>query len=207
MSIKERFRNFIWGEPLEDLVIDLKMYSKDIARTRDMYKQRSETLWESSKERLVKGDEARAKMFLQQYQKSDSAAVSLDMFVITMENLVFDLGFVTSVEDMGKVLGKVSKTLGKLNLLQVRGSTRVMDRVNRQMGKIGLNTKRIFDSLKDYEPFNVEEAPPKSLDKLMDKLVSEVIAEGPAMGLTDAKVAELQKKRESLKSGGLEDKK
>ncbi|MCW4006385.1 MAG: hypothetical protein NWF04_07315 [Candidatus Bathyarchaeota archaeon] len=205
MPITEKFRNFIWGQPLEDLVIDLKMYSKEIARTRDKYKQRASTLYDQAKDCIVKGDDYRAKMYAQQHLSADRTAFSLDMFVINMENLIFDLSNAQSVENIGLSLGKISKSLDKLNLLKTRGVGQVMGKVGQQMEKIGFKTGQIFDQLKDYEPFSVEPTTGKDLDKVMDKMVSEVIAEGPASGLPEAKLSELQQRRQSLKGQSAED--
>jgi len=199
MSIREKIRNKIWGPPLEDLIIDLSMYNKEIARTRDKYKERSKTLYEQAKECLIKGDDHRAKMYAQQHLNTDRTAFALDMFVINMENLIFDLRNAKTVEEIGINLGRISKCLGKLNLLKTRGVSQIIGKVTAQMNKIGLKTGSIMDQLRDYEPFSVEPVSARDLDKLMDKMVSEVIAEGPAMGLPEAKLAELQKKREALK--------
>lgn len=199
MSIREKIRNKIWGPPLEDLIIDLSMYNKEIARTRDKYKERSKTLYEQAKECLIKGDDHRARMYAQQHLNTDRTAFALDMFVINMENLIFDLRNAKTVEEIGINLGRISKCLGKLNLLKTRGVSQIIGKVTAQMNKIGLKTGSIMDQLRDYEPFSVEPVSARDLDKLMDKMVSEVIAEGPAMGLPEAKLAELQKKREALK--------
>lgn len=204
MPMGEKIRNFVKGPPLEDLVIDLKMYNKEIARTRDQYKNRSTAMYDQAKECLIKGDDHRAKMYAQQYLSCDKTAFSLDMFVINMDNLIFDLNNAQSVENIGLSLGKISKCLDKLNLLKTRGVGKVMGRVSSQMEKIGFKTGQIFDQLKDYEPFSVEPSSAKDLDKIMDKMTSEVIAEGPASGLPEAKLSELQAKRQGVKGSSAE---
>jgi hypothetical protein len=205
MSIREKIRNKIWGPPLEDLIIDLSMYNKEIARTRDKYRERSKTLYEQAKECLIKGDDHRARMYAQQHLNTDRTAFSLDMFVINMENLIFDLRNAKTVEEIGINLGKISKCLNKLNLLKTRGVSQIIGKVTAQMKRIGLKTGSIMDQLTDYEPFSVEPASARDLDKLMDKMVSEIIAEGPATGLPETKLAELQKKREALKGQGTQE--
>jgi hypothetical protein len=205
MPIKEKIKNRLFGPPLEDLVIDLKMYNKEIARTRDRYKAQATTQYDQAKECLVKGDEHRAKMYAEQHLKLDRTAFSLDMFVINMDNLIFDLTNAQSVENIGLSLGKISKSLDKLNLLKQHGVGKVMGRVGQQMDKIGFKTGQMFDQLKDYEPFSVEPASAKDLDKVMDKMVSEVIAEGPAAGLPETKLSEMQQKRQAIKGKGSEE--
>jgi hypothetical protein len=204
MPMAEKIRNFVKGPPLEDLVIDLKMYNKEIARTRDQYKNRSTTMYDQAKECIIKGDNHRAKMYAQQYLSCDKTAFSLDMFVINMDNLIFDLKNAQSIDSISLNLGKISKCLDKLNLLKQKGVGKVMGKVGAQMEKIGMKTGDIFEQLSDYEPFNVEPTSAKDLDKVMDKMVSEVIAEGPASGLPEAKLTELQQKRQGIKGAGSE---
>lgn len=205
MSIREKVRNRILGPPLEDLIIDLKMYNKEIARTRDKYKARATTCYDQAKDCLIKGDDHRAKMYAQQYLNADKAAFSLDMFVMGMDNLVFDLTNAQTTNEIGISLGKINKSLGKLNLLKTRGVSKIMGKVGHQMEKIGFKTGQIMDQLKDYEPFNAEPTSARDVDNVMDKMVSEVIAEGPATGLPAAKLSEMQQKRQTLKSHSSEE--
>ncbi len=204
MPIGQKIKNFVKGPPLEDLVIDLRMYNKEIARTRDQYKTRATSMYDQAKECIVKGDDHRAKMYAQQYMSCDRTAFSLDMFVINMDNLIFDLKNAQSIDNISLNLGKISKCLDRLNLLKQKGVGKVMGKVGAQMEKIGMKTSDIFDQLKDYEPFNVEPTTAKDLDKVMDKMVSEVIAEGPASGLPEAKLSELQAKRQGVKGASSE---
>lgn len=207
MSFREKIRNYIWGPPLEDLIIDLKMYNKEISRTRDKYKDQAIKLYGQGKECMIKGDEYRARMYSQQSLNADRTAFSLDMFVVNMENLIFDINNAQSVDNIGLSLGKISKSLDKLNLLKTQGVSKIMGRVSKQMGKIGLKTGQIFDQLKDYDPFNIEPTSAKDVDKVMDRMVSEIIAEGPAAGLPETKLSELQRKRQSIKSHDSEENK
>lgn len=199
MPIRDSLRERMFGPSLDDLTISLQMYNKEIAMTRDRYKQRAEATYDQAKEYLVKGDDNRAKMYAQQHLSCDRAAFSLDMFVIKMDGLVFDLKNAENVELIGLTLGKVSKCLDKLNILKTKNVSKIMAKVNQQMGRIGLGTSRIMDQLQSYDPFSVEPVSSKDLDKLMGKMVDEVIAEGPATGLPEAKLSELQGKREALK--------
>lgn len=205
MSIRERIRNKLFGPPVEDLIVDLSIYNKEIARTRDKYRDRARTLYEQAKECLIKGDDHRARMYAQQHLSADRTAFALDMFVINMDKLIFDLKSAVDVNQMGVALGKISKCLNKLQIAKVGGVSQVLRKVTAQMTKIGVKTENIMDQLKDYEPFSVEPVTSRDLDKLMDKMVTEVIAEGPAMGLPETKLAELQKKREALKGYGSEE--
>jgi len=136
--------------------------------------------------------------------KLDKTAYSLDLFVINMENLIFELNNAQSVDNITLVLGKISKSLDKLSILKTRGVSKILGRVTRQMTKITGSTQRIMDQLSDYEPFSIEPTSSSDVDKVMDKMVSEVIAEGPAMGLPETKIAELQKKRQRFKTSGSE---
>ena len=204
MSLRDRIKNYIWGPPLEDLIVDLRIYDKEIARTRDSYRQRAETVYEQAKKNVIDGDDRRAKMYVKQYLKLDKTAYSLDLFVINMENLIFELNNAQSVDNITLVLGKISKSLDKLNILKTRGVSKILGRVTRQMAKITSSTGRIMEQLSDYEPFSIEPTSESDVDKVMDKMVSEVIAEGPAMGLPETKIAELQKKRQSFKTSGSE---
>jgi len=207
MRLGDRIKNFFRGPSLEELIIDLKMYTNEIARTRDRYKQRAKNLYEQAKQCIINGDDARAKMYAKQYLNLDRTAYSLDMFVISMQNLIFDLDNARSTEQIALVLGKISKCLDKLNILKTRGVSKILGRVTRQMGKIGISMQQITNQLTDYEPFNIEPVTSTDLDKVMDKMVSEVIAEGSAMGLPETKIAELERKRQAFKSFGKEESK
>ena len=205
MPILKRFRDMIWGPPLEDLIVDLKMYTKEIARTRNKYRQRAEERYERAKEHIIKGDDYRAKMYAKQHLNSDRTAFALDMFVINMDNHIFDLENAQTVNSIGLVMGKISKGLGKLDLMKTRGVSKVMGKVNRQMQRIGLSTERVFSQLEDYEPFSIEPATDKDLNITLDKMVSEVIAEGPAIGLPETRLSELEQKRQAFKTRSSEE--
>ncbi|MEM2570041.1 MAG: hypothetical protein QXT67_08935 [Candidatus Bathyarchaeia archaeon] len=199
MSIKERIREKIRGPSLEDLIVDLTVYNREMARTRDNYKKRGEMLYERAKEYLIKGDEYRAKIYGQQYLNADRTAFALDMFVINMENLIFDLRNAVQVEEIGISLGKISKCLDRLKLVKAAGISQILKKVNAQMERMGVKFSVIMDQLKDYNPFNVEPVSDKDLDKLMDKMISEIIAEGT---LPETRLSELQRRREALRGYG-----
>ena len=191
-----------WRRPkLEDLIVDLRMYVKEIDRTRESYQRRSEELYRKARKAAMEGNEFRAKAYLRQHLQCDKTAFALDMFIINMEQLIFDLRNARGVEAIGRCLGKISKSLDKLKVLKVRGVTSVIAKVNRQMEKIGLSTESIFDAIKDYEPFRIEPLSEDEVDRAYDRLLSEIAVEAPKVPEVEAKVAELEKKREEFKAG------
>lgn len=189
---------------LEDLIVDLRMYLKMIERVKENYERRSEELYKKAKKAIMEGNEFRAKAYIRQHLKCDKTAFALDMFIINMEQLIFDLRNAQSVEGIGSCLAKISKTLDKLKLLNVSGVGAILNKVNRQMQKIGLSTESIYDVIKDYEPFRIEPLSEDEVDRVYERLVSEVAMEAPKAPELEARVAELQKKREEFKarSGG-----
>jgi len=185
---------------LEDLIVDLRMYVKEIDRAKENYQRRAEELYRKARKAAMEGNELRAKAYLRQHLECDKTAFALDMFIINMEQLIFDLRNAKGVEAIGKCLGKISKCLGKLKLLDVRGVASVVAKVNRQMEKIGLSVESVFDAIKDYEPFRIEPLTEDEVDRAYDRLLSEIAQEVPKVPELEVKAAELQKKREEFKS-------
>jgi len=188
-----------WRRPkLEDLIVDLRMYVKEIDRTKENYQRRSEELYRKARKAAMEGNEHRAKAYLRQHLQCDKTVFALDMFVINMEQLIFDLRNARGVEAIGMCLGKISKCLDKLKVLRPRGITSVMSKVNRQMEKLGLSMESIFDALKDYEPFRIEPLSEDEVDQAYERLLSEIAVEVPKVPEVEAKIAELERKREEL---------
>ncbi len=188
-----------WRRPkLEDLIVDLRMYVKEIDRTKENYQRRSEELYRKARKAAMEGNEHRAKAYLRQHLQCDKTAYALDMFVINMEQLIFDLRNAKGVEAIGMCLGKISKCLDKLKVLRPRGITSVVSKVNKQMEKLGLSMESIFDALKDYEPFRIEPLSEDEVDQAYERLLSEIAVEVPKVPEVEAKIAELERKREEL---------
>ena len=193
-----------WRRPkLEDLIVDLRMYVKEIDRTKENYQRRSEELYRKARKAAMEGNEHRARAYLRQHLQCDKTVFALDMFVINMEQLIFDLRNARGVEAIGECLGKISKCLNRLKVLRPRGIASIMAKVNRQMGRMGLSMESIFDAIKDYEPFRVEPLTEEEVDQAYERLLGEIAAEVPKVPEVEAKVAELERKREELvgKSG------
>jgi hypothetical protein len=205
MSFREKVRNRLVGQPLEDLIIDLKIQSRGIARTRDQYKTKATQYYDEAKDLIAKGDTERAKMFVGQYVKIDKQSLMLQRFVNGLDSLVMDLSNAQITNDIGLGLRGINKSLKSFNgnkSLNVKAINSTMGQVQKEMMGIGMKVD-IFGEGLNYESDDVSS---KDLDKVMDKMVSEVIAEGPASTLPDAKYSELQKKREELKGLKSDDK-
>ena len=199
--IMERFKRLLGiGPSLEELIVDLSIYTKQVGRQQKKYAQREDDLKKKAKKEILEGETIKAKMYMKQSLNAKNASASLDMFVISMENLIFDLKNASSINMMGSVMGKISKTLQKLDLLKTSNISKIMGKVNNQMEKAGFNMEQIFDQIKDYDPFTITEFSDVDVDKELEKITDEVIAEVPALGLPASKIEELQKKREDLRN-------
>jgi len=196
----ERVKRWFTGPPLNELIADISIYTRQIGRTRDKFEQRGGSLREKAKQQILEGKTQRARMYMKQHLKAKNTSFSLDMFVISMNDLIFDLKNASNVNQIGPVMGKISKTLQKLDLLKTSGVTQIMSKVNNQMERAGFSMEQIFNGIRDYEPFSISSLTDANVEEELEKLTDEVLAEGPAMGLPPSKLDELQKKRDELRN-------
>jgi len=195
----ERLKRFLSGPSLDELIIDISMYTKQISRTQRRFEKRKNELRAKAKQELLNGETSRAKMYMQQSLKAKNSAFSLDMFSLAMEDLVFDLKNASNVNQMAPVMGKISKTLGKLDLLKTSNVSQIMGKVNNQIEKAGFGIEQIYDEIKDYETFSITDLTDSDVERELDILTEEAMAEGPAMGLPPSRLSELKKKRDELR--------
>jgi len=200
LGITKRIKDRIFGQPLNELITDIRIYTKQIRRTQQRFDKRVNELRDKAKQEILGGESSRAKMYMQQSLKAKNTAFSLDMFVLAMEDLAFDLQNASSVNMMAPVMGKISKSLGKLDLLKTGNVSQIMGKVNSQIERAGFSIEQIYDDIRDYEPFSISTLTDESVDLELDKLTEEVMAEGPAMGLPPSKLSELEKKRDELRN-------
>jgi len=190
----------IWKRPkLEDLIVDLSVYVKEIERTKQKYERRAEELYRKAKKAAIEGNEFRAKTYIRQRLQCDKTAFALDMFTINMEQLIFELRNAKGVEAIGQCLGKISRSLDRLKLLNVSGITSIIGKVQSQMERIGLSTESIFNAIKDYEPFRIESLSEDEVDKEYERMLAEIAVEAPKAPEVERKIEELEKKREEFK--------
>ena len=148
-----------------------------------------------AKTELISGNQARVNMYMSQYMKAKSTATSLDMFTITMDGLIFDLQNTQSLQNIGQTMGKMNKTLGKLGVLNVTDVSKMMGEVNKQMNRYGIAMDTMFDSLSDYEPFEVDSYTQADVESEINKLTDEVMSE---QGTLPSVVDDLMEKRKKL---------
>jgi len=184
---------------LEDLIVDLKIYVKEVERTKRNYERRSEELYRKAKKAAMEGNEYRSKTYLRQYLQCDKSAFALDIFVINMEQLIFELENAKRLDAVGQCLGKVCKNLDRLKILKVSGVASVISKVQRQMERIGVSTEAIFNAIKEYEPFRIESLSENEVADAYERLLAEIAVEAPKAPEVEAKVAELEKKRREFK--------
>jgi hypothetical protein len=180
---------------IDELVLDIKLYNNEIKRVQKSNEKKANEMREKAKEELKRGNEPRVKMYMNQHMKAKSAAFSLDMFTITMEGLIFDLQNASSLQNMGVTMGKINKTLEKLGILKISDVSKMMGQVNRSMSRMGIAMDTVYNSIDNYEPFSVESYSQQDIDKEINLLSEEVLAE---TGTLPETVSDLMEKREKL---------
>ena len=110
-GVIDKIKGFMNPPKVDELVLDIKMYNTDIKRVQKANEKQAVEMREKAKQELKQGNEARVKMYMNQFMKAKSTAFSLDMFTITMEGLVFDLQNANTLQNMGATMGKMNKSL------------------------------------------------------------------------------------------------
>ncbi len=90
---------------------------------------------------------------------------------------------------------KGNKTLDKLGVLNVADVTKTMGQVNKQMARYGIAMDTVYSNLSDYDSFTVESYTEDDINKEVELLSEEVLAES---GVLPERVSELMEKREKL---------
>jgi hypothetical protein len=194
-GIIDRVRGFFRSPQVDELVLDIKMYNTDIKRVQKANEKQANEMREKAKNELKQGNEARVKMYMNQHMKAKSTAFSLDMFTITMEGLIFDLQNANTLQNMGVTMGKMNKSLEKLGILNISDVSQMMRQVNKNMGRMGIAMDTVYNSIGDYEPFAVDSYSQQDIEKEINLLSEEVVAE---TGTLPDTVTELEEKREKL---------
>jgi hypothetical protein len=194
-GIIDRVKGFFSSPKVDELVLDIKMYNNDIKRVQKANEKQANEMREKAKMELKQGNDARVKMYMNQHMKAKSTAFSLDMFTITMEGLIFDLQNANTLQNMGVTMGKMNKSLEKLGVLNIADVSKMMRQVNHNMGRMGIAMDTVYNSIGDYEPFSVESYSEKDIEKEINLLSEEVIAE---TGTLPDTVQELEERREKL---------
>jgi len=191
-GIKDRL--FPKADPTE-FILEMKMHNNEIKRVQKQNEKKANELRARAKKEMKSGSQARVKLYMNQYMKAKSTAFSLDMFTITMEGLIFDLQNVSSLNNIGLTMGKMNKTLDKLGILNVADVTKTMGQVNKQMARYGIAMDTVYSNLSDYDSFTVESYTEDDINKEVELLSEEVLAES---GVLPERVSELMEKREKL---------
>lgn len=191
-GIKDRL--FPKADPTE-FILEMKMHNNEIKRVQKQNEKKANELRAKAKKEMKSGSQARVKLYMNQYMKAKSTAFSLDMFTITMEGLIFDLQNVSSLNNIGLTMGKMNKTLDKLGILNVADVTKTMSQVNKQMARYGIAMDTVYSNLSDYDSFTVESYTEDDINKEVELLSEEVLAES---GVLPERVSELMEKREKL---------
>ena len=191
-GIKDRL--FPKPDPTE-FILEMKMHNNEIKRVQKQNEKKSNELRAKAKQEMKSGSQVRVKLYMNQYMKAKSTAFSLDMFTITMEGLIFDLQNVSSLQNMGLTMGKINKTLDKLGVLNVADVTKTMTQVNKQMARYGIAMDTVYSNLSDYDSFTVESYTEEDINKEVELLSDEVLAE---TGILPERVSELMEKREKV---------
>lgn len=191
-GIKKRF----FSKPdLTDFIIEIKMSNNQMKRVQRQNEKKADQMRAKAKSELISGNQTRVNMYMSQYMKAKSTATSLDMFTITMDGLIFDLQNAQSLQNIGQTMGKMNKTLGKLGVLNVTDVAKMMGEVNKQMNRYGIAMDTMFDSLSDYEPFEVDSYTQADVESEINKLTDEVMSE---QGTLPSVVDDLMEKRKKL---------
>ena len=191
-GIKKRF----FSKPdLTDFIIEIKMSNNQMKRVQRQNEKKADQMRAKAKSELISGNQTRVNMYMSQYMKAKSTATSLDMFTITMDGLIFDLQNAQSLQNIGQTMGKMNKTLGKLGVLNVTDVSKMMGEVNKQMNRYGIAMDTMFDSLSDYEPFEVDSYTQADVESEINKLTDEVMSE---QGTLPSVVDDLMEKRKKL---------
>jgi len=191
-GIKDRL--FSKPDPTE-FIIEMKMHTTQIKKVQKQNEKKSAELRAIAKNEMKSGSQARVKLYMNQYMKAKSTAFSLDMFTITMEGLIFDLQNANSLQNIGFTMGKINKTLDKLGVLNITDVSKTMSQVNKQMARYGIAMDTVYSNLSDYDSFSVESYTEDDINKEIELLSDEVVAE---TGTLPERVLDLTKKREKL---------
>jgi hypothetical protein len=92
-------------------------------------------------------------------------------------------------------MGKINKTLEKLGILKISDVSKMMGQVNRSMSRMGIAMDTVYNSIDNYEPFSVESYSQQDIEKEINLLSEEVLAE---TGTLPETVSDLMEKREKL---------
>ena len=191
-----KIRNRLFPKPdLTEFIIEMKMYNNDIRRVAKQNEKQAVDLRTKAKNEVKNGDQARVKLYMNQYMKVKSTSFSLDMFTITMDGLIFDLQNASSLQNIGATMGKINKTLEKLGVLKLSDVTKMMTQVNKQMGRYGIAMDTLYQGMNNYEPFAVESYTEDDINKEIKLLSDEVLAETDTL---PSAVPELLEKRKKL---------
>ena len=194
-GIVDRIKGFFRPPQVDEMVLDIKMYNNDIKRVQKANEKQAEEMRRKAKQELKQGNEARVKMYMNQHMKAKSTAFSLDMFTITMEGLIFDLQNANTLQNMGVTMGKMNKSLEKLGILNIADVSKMMRQVNHNMGRMGIAMDTVYNSIGNYEPFSIESYSQQDIEKEINLLSEEVVAE---TGTLPDTVSDLEEKREKL---------
>jgi len=194
-GIIDRIKGILNPPKVDELVLDIKMYNTDIKRVQKANEKQAVAMREKAKLELKQGNEARVKMYMNQHMKAKSTAFSLDMFTITMEGLIFDLQNANNLQNMGLTMGKMNKSLEKLGILNISDVSKMMRQVNRNMGRMGIAMDTVYNSIGNYDSFAVDSYSQGDIEKEINLLSEEVVAE---TGTLPDTVVDLEEKREKL---------
>ena len=191
-GIKKRF----FSKPdLTDFIIDIKMSNNQMKRVQRQNDKKADQMRAKAKAELKTGNRTRVNMYMNQYMKAKSTALSIDMFTITMDGLIFDLQNAQSLQNLGMTMGKMNKTLGKLGILNITDVSKMMGDVNKQMSRYGVAMDTMFEGLSDYDSFEVDAYSQSDVENEINMLTDEVMAE---QGTLPSVVDDLMEKRKKL---------
>jgi uncharacterized protein with GYD domain len=96
---------------------------------------------------------------------------------------------------MGVTMGKMNKSLERLGILNISDVSKMMRQVNHNMGRMGIAMDTVYNSIGEYEPFSIESYSEQDIEKEINLLSEEVVAE---TGTLPETLTELEEKREKL---------
>lgn len=196
-STLKRFAQWLKGSDYRKLIVNIDVFCRKL----DFQRRQLETEYRRNREKALQyrkeGNDAAAKMYVEQFLRYQKWALGIDMYRLRIEGLLFKLRQSQMAKDVGQMLGQVRSSLKDLRVaVNVPDIAEMVDDIDKELQHVEL-AQEITESSVD-RAIASSTVTPEDITQAMEQIDAEVDAT-TALPVPSGKESELEKEIKKLK--------
>lgn len=196
-STLKRFAQWLKGSDYKKLIVNIDVFCRKLDFQRRQLEGESRRNREKALQYRKEGNDAAAKMYVEQYVRYQKWALGIDMYRLRIEGILFKLRQSQMAKDVAQMLGQVRSTLRDLRVsINVPNIAEMVDDIDKEFQHVEL-AQEVTESSVDRAMAS-SAVTPDDVSKAMEQIDAEVEAT-TALPVPSGKESDLEKEIKKLK--------